>query len=184
MLFRIFGSKAELFEKAVFEPFAEFVSDFIARWEARGVESFSEQELAREYIQGLYEILREHRELLMAILSASAYGDGLVEWHAQERSPISEIHDRLQGLVRKISDQLGYEDLDAPVFTRVVFGTIVGVAALDDWLFPTRARISTPRVLDEVLALALCRLTKARGGGAPRRTTSRPDSGKAPRRTS
>src|SRR4029079_16975907 len=65
LLYRHFGSKVRLFEQAVLEPFERLVDTY--------VEGRAHDVPGRGDIEWLYDLLCEHRELIMALLAAQAY---------------------------------------------------------------------------------------------------------------
>ncbi len=70
LLFRHFGSKAGLFNEALVAPFTDFVDDFGTRWQSLIPEDTDEQELARDFAGRLYDVLTEHRGLLLTLVSS------------------------------------------------------------------------------------------------------------------
>jgi len=70
LLFRHFGSKAGLFNEALVQPFTDFVDDFGARWRSLVPEDTDEQELARDFVGRLYDVLTEHHGLLLTLVSS------------------------------------------------------------------------------------------------------------------
>lgn len=72
MLFRHFGSKAQLFEEAVFDPFVQFMDQYIAQYldVHRGDRPTSQ--LAYQYVTGIYALFVSHRDLLATMLSEHA----------------------------------------------------------------------------------------------------------------
>ncbi|BBZ01643.1 hypothetical protein MCHIJ_10800 [Mycolicibacterium chitae] len=75
LLFRHFGSKAGLFREALVLPFTNFVDEFGATWQAVVPEETDEKELARQFVGRLYDVLVDHRGLLLTLVAA----DGLSE---------------------------------------------------------------------------------------------------------
>ena len=61
MMYRHFITKEELFEQAVFAPFAEFVAEFEQRVE-RGL---SDEQLARDYVTMFFGFLWANRSALI-----------------------------------------------------------------------------------------------------------------------
>lgn len=75
LLFRNFGSKAGLFNEALVHPFTRFVDDFAATWQSVIPEETDEQELARLFVGRLYDVLTEHRGLLLTMVSSENLTD-------------------------------------------------------------------------------------------------------------
>jgi AcrR family transcriptional regulator len=70
LLFRNFGSKAGLFNEALVQPFTSFVDEFGTTWQSVVPEETDEQELARHFVGQLYDVLNEHRGLLLTLVSS------------------------------------------------------------------------------------------------------------------
>jgi AcrR family transcriptional regulator len=109
-LFRHFPAKADLFREAVVEPFAAFVSEYLAGWEARPPALPVESEV-HDFFSGLLDTLLAHRELVLAV----------------EASRFSEVQDDLDGLLAGLERILegqaagrGYA-FDAGLVARVMF---------------------------------------------------------------
>lgn len=72
MLFRHFGNKSQLFEEAVFDPFVQFLDDYIARYlDVHRAEKPTPQ-LAYQYVTGVYALFVSNRDLLATMLSERA----------------------------------------------------------------------------------------------------------------
>src|SRR5215831_18572933 len=67
LLFRHFGSKAALFREALVVPFTDFVADFEQTWRAVVPEETDEDALAGEFVGRLYDLLVEHRGLVVTL---------------------------------------------------------------------------------------------------------------------
>ena len=152
LLFRHFGNKATLFEKAAFEPFETFISEFVAAWRAR-TDPHTPDAPTREYIEGLYRLLRENRKLIIALLAADTFEDLVGKDTTNEpASTIGHFLDRLEEIVRIESERFGYEGLDHPLTTRAAFALVLGMATFDPWLFPVgKRRPSEARVFTEMV---------------------------------
>lgn len=132
LLFRNFGSKAALFEIAVLEPISEFVSDYADSWKMTGVEG-PEQRVAA-FVRGLYTMAKRDRTVLIAALARR-----LDRESADEPDVIDRVACTLQGL-RGVSDLERYEDVDPSAAVPAVLAMVLGVALLDDLLFPRGSR--------------------------------------------
>jgi AcrR family transcriptional regulator len=156
LLFRHFGTKASLFQKAILDPLSEFVSEYIAGTEAYMSTPHTPDLPTRHYVEGMYRRLRDNRELVMAAMAAHAFESGPAGDMAAASSPIGDLLDRLEGVVRHEAQFFGYDGLDVPVTTRVVFSMVMGMAVFDEWMFPPGARHPTEkRMIDEMVAFML-----------------------------
>lgn len=76
LLFRNFGSKAGLFREALVVPFTDFVDEFGRTWRAVVPEETDEDELARHFVGQLYDVIVEHRGLLLTLAASEAFSEG------------------------------------------------------------------------------------------------------------
>lgn len=74
LLFRHFGSKAGLFREALVLPFTSFVAEFGQTWRAVVPEQTNEEELARLFVGQLYDLLVEHRGLVLTLVASETLG--------------------------------------------------------------------------------------------------------------
>ncbi|AFM16731.1 transcriptional regulator [Mycolicibacterium chubuense NBB4] len=79
LLFRHFGSKADLFREALVVPFTDFVDDFGATWRSVVPEETSEEELSRQFVGRLYDVLVDHRGLVLTLVAADALTEEEIE---------------------------------------------------------------------------------------------------------
>jgi AcrR family transcriptional regulator len=75
LLFRNFGSKAALFRQALVVPFTTFVDDFAEAFRAVDPEVADEEEVARHFVGALFDLLVEHRGLVMTLWASDALSE-------------------------------------------------------------------------------------------------------------
>ncbi|MCV7258724.1 TetR/AcrR family transcriptional regulator [Mycobacterium shimoidei] len=75
LLFRHFGSKAGLFREALVLPFTNFVDEFGQTWRSVVPEETDEEELTRHFVGQLYDLLVEHRGLLVTLIASDTLSD-------------------------------------------------------------------------------------------------------------
>jgi AcrR family transcriptional regulator len=75
LLFRHFGSKAGLFREALVLPFTDFVDEFGRTWHALVPEETDEEELTRHFVGQLYDVLVEHRGLLLTLVASDGFDE-------------------------------------------------------------------------------------------------------------
>ncbi|ANI39278.1 TetR/AcrR family transcriptional regulator [Mycolicibacterium vaccae] len=75
LLFRHFGSKAGLFREALVLPFTTFLDEFRTTWQAVAPEETDEEELSRQFVGPLYDVLIEHQGLLLTLVAADGLSD-------------------------------------------------------------------------------------------------------------
>ena len=147
LLFRHFGTKANLFELAILDPFQGFMDDYVDGRPADLTDAPAPPEVpSRDYVATLYDLLSQNRELVMALLAARAY-----EIDLTAKPELSDALDRLQTVVEVELAQRGLEDVDVPVTIRVTFAMVVALAVFEDWLFPRDNRPSRERIVDEMV---------------------------------
>jgi AcrR family transcriptional regulator len=153
LLFRHFGSKAKVFERAVLDPINEFIHEYVEEWKSRPVEDHTADAVAYAYIEGFYRLLCEHRQLVLALVAAGAF-ESMPE--LVEASPLSTLLGELELVAGREADARGYAPFDVPVVTRIVAGMVMAMSLLDDWLFPPeQRRPADRRIVDEMVAFML-----------------------------
>jgi AcrR family transcriptional regulator len=75
LLFRHFGSKAGLFREALVLPFTNIVDEFSKTWQALVPEETDEDELARHFVEQVYDVVVEHRGLLLTLVASEAFSE-------------------------------------------------------------------------------------------------------------
>jgi AcrR family transcriptional regulator len=153
LLFTNFGSKAALFEIAVLEPISGFVSDYVTSWKTAGIEGLEQRVDA--FVRGLYTMAKRDRTVLLAALARRLDPEA-----AEEPDVIDHVASTLQGL-RGVSDLDRFADVDPSAAVAAVLGMVLGVALLDDLLFPRGSRRpSQERLITELEKFVLYGTTR------------------------
>lgn len=154
LVFRNFGSKANLFDEAVVAPFAGLIDTYVEGWERP--ESRTEREaLIGEFLEGLYDLARKHRRLLLDAVAQRQLGV----------SPSDDVLDHIARAVHRIVaiPTIGedYPAMDPAAAVSSVMGMIFGAALLDD-LFYARGtrRPSRRRIVNELTGTILRGITR------------------------
>ncbi|MGE2835688.1 TetR/AcrR family transcriptional regulator [Mycobacterium sp. SMC-4] len=79
LLFRHFGSKAGLFREALVTPFTTFLDDFRDTWRSVVPEETDEEDLSRQFVGRLYDVLVDHRGLVLTLVTADGLSDDDLE---------------------------------------------------------------------------------------------------------
>ncbi len=141
LIFRHFGNKVGLFRAAVVEPFRELIDDFVDSWEATYISnSLSTEDLTGAWIHALHDLMREHRDLVVALIAANSFD---AEGDDPEGGPLSDAFARpLERLERFTRREMAGRDLAAnpTVAVRATFGMVMSMAVFDDWFFSGVAR--------------------------------------------
>ena len=149
LLFRHFGTKAKLFERAILDPINDFIHDYVEQWRARTAADHTPEGISFAYVDGFYRLLSENRELVLALVTAQAY-ESIKELN--EASPLSRLMDELEQVAGREAELRGFE-FDVHIATRLVAGMVMSMALLDEWLFPTgKRRPSRQRIVNEMVA--------------------------------
>ncbi|WP_094285602.1 TetR/AcrR family transcriptional regulator [Mycobacterium lehmannii] len=152
LLFRHFGSKAGLFREALVLPFTDFVDDFGKTWQAVIPDKVTEEELTRQFVGRLYDVLIEHRGLLLTLVSSDGLTDDEIE-----SAGIADIR-RALTLLGQISAEgirlrgLRSDQPDLPAHSTVAM--IVGMVALRSTFFGNRPP-SREAIVDELVQAIL-----------------------------
>jgi AcrR family transcriptional regulator len=164
LLFRHYGTKAKLFERAILDPINEFVHNYVEQWKSRPAEDHTPEAIAYAYVDGFYRLLSENRELVLALVAAQAY-ESIAELNAA--SPLSNLMDQLEQVAGREAELRGFQ-FDVQIATRLVAGMVMSMALLDDWLFPTgKRRPSRQRIVNEMVEFMLHGLAHREAAGPP-----------------
>jgi AcrR family transcriptional regulator len=152
LLFRHFGTKAKLFERAILDPINDFIHQYVEQWRARTAADHTPEGISFAYVDGFYRLLSENRELVLALVTAQAY-ESIKELN--EASPLSRLMDELEQVAGREAELRGFE-FDVHISTRLVAGMVMSMALLDEWLFPSgKRRPSRQRIVNEMVAFML-----------------------------
>jgi AcrR family transcriptional regulator len=135
LIFRHFGNKVGLFRAAVVDPFRELIDNFVDSWEATYVaNSMSTEDLTAAWIHALHDLMREHRDLVVALIAANS----IDAEEDPEGPPLSDAFARpLERLERFTRREMAGRGLTAnpTVAVRATFGMVLSMAVFDDWFF-------------------------------------------------
>ena len=152
LLFRHFGSKAGLFREALVLPFTTFVDGFGQTWQAVVPEETDEEELSRLFVGQLYDVLVEHRGLLLTLVAS----DGLSEEEI-EGAGIADIRRALTVLSQISAEGMQIRGMqsdhpDLPAHSTVAM--IVGMVAMRSTFFGAKPP-SREAIVDELVQAIL-----------------------------
>jgi AcrR family transcriptional regulator len=151
LLFRHFGSKAGLFREALVLPFTTFVDGFGQTWQEIIPEETDEEELARQFVGRLYDVLVEHRGLLLTLVAS----DGLSE--EIQGAGIADIRRALSVLSQISAEGMQIRGIrsshpDLPAHSTVAM--IVGMVAMRSTFFGAKPP-SREAIVDELVQATL-----------------------------
>lgn len=131
LLFRHFGTKANLFQQTVFEPLNRYIRDFQKEHLERGDAAPGAEPETQDFIAGLHNLLANNRQLLMSAVAAEMFepevADGLRDNAA--------LHEYFSTAERYLEPNRVDYLVDLPLGVRLSFATALGVALFQDWLF-------------------------------------------------
>lgn len=168
LLFRHFGTKAGLFQEAIVDPTARVIADYLTQWEEQQEISRQDEEeswpdplerLIRVWVEGLFDVLSEHREQVRALLITNAHEVRATDGTSGLDSPVSQILDRLQELGKNEISARGYTGIDASIAVCLAFSLVLGVAVLDEVAFSSPLP-NREAVLDEIVTLVISGTTR------------------------
>jgi AcrR family transcriptional regulator len=158
VVFRNFGSKAELFETVILTPFTDFVDDWAARWDVSVAADSDPMEITCSFVKGFYELATEHREVLLTLIAARLRGGdpALAEVADRVSAKLSDSLRVMQDVLLRHGEARRLRDVDAPVSVAVTAGSVLSLVLLDDWLFPRhQRRPGKVRQIDETARMLL-----------------------------
>ena len=153
-LYRHFGSKAGLFREAVFEPFGNFIAEFSAKWSG-SPPAHTAADVLREYLEGLFRLLRANSAAAMTLLAARAHEPpGVAVADGQDRI-MREIIQPLEDLTRSEAEVFGYAGLNPAISTRASVSMVLAMALFKEWLFDEDTPATDDEIIDELQSMIL-----------------------------
>jgi AcrR family transcriptional regulator len=155
LIFRHFESKRKLFEEAILDPFNEFVAEYVETWRAQLGSPMRTSALIRQFVEGLYRLLRQHRGLIMVLAAADAFErEALADGNGD--SELSRHLDVVADILGAEAVPRGLFGLDVPVTVRTIVSMVIGMTVLEEWLLPAGNECVAPeQLLDEMVDQAL-----------------------------
>jgi AcrR family transcriptional regulator len=152
LLFRHFGSKAGLFREALVLPFTSIVDEFARTWQTLIPEETDEDELARHFVEQVYDVVVEHRGLLLTLVASEAFSEDEVA-----DAGIADIRRALgvRGQISVEGMQLrGMRSSQPDLPAHSTMAMIVGMVALRSTFFGTKPP-SRGAIVDELVQATL-----------------------------
>jgi AcrR family transcriptional regulator len=152
LLFRHFGSKAGLFREALVLPFTSFVDEFGRTWQSVIPEETDEEDLARHFVGQLYDVIVEHRGLLLTLAASEAFSEEEIA-----DAGIADIRRAIAVLGQISAEGMQLRGLrsnqpDLPAHSTVAM--IVGMVALRSTFFGEKSP-SREAIVDELVQATL-----------------------------
>lgn len=151
MIFRNFGSKAELFRQAVLEPFNRHLEQFSATWNSQLQDRVSDEEIFRLFISGLYDLALKHRNLLLALMAVSQFE---AEGRAGIDFNLMDLVSEGQRMLAVEAGSRGWPQIDFGLATKSTIAAILGIGLLDPWVnVEGSGHADRAEIIDELVAL-------------------------------
>jgi AcrR family transcriptional regulator len=150
LLYRHFGSKAGLFEEAILEPVNAFVGEFVERWRTEWDQTRPFHETVGAFMEGMYDLMQEHRSAVLALLAAEAFEDEM-NGQAHHRPLFGNLVADLEEIASVESKSRHY--LPEPALTtRVAVTLSVAMGLLEEFLFgpPESPSVTREAIINEM----------------------------------
>jgi AcrR family transcriptional regulator len=153
MVYRHFGSKANLFREAIFDPFNEFITRYTADWAPPPAENPDLPRNALQFVTVVHDALYEHRDLLIPLLwpSPADAGSGSTEY-------LNRLARRWFALMGQIMEaELAgprFRPFDRTLVGQLIIAMMLSTVIHDDWLFGPRPP-DRDRLLQEMVDFTL-----------------------------
>jgi AcrR family transcriptional regulator len=133
LVYRHFGSKQELYRRAVLQEFDQIVRTHLAEPPtdaAGGYAGAVEVEIGR-----LYDMFARNAGLLRSLIGTSTLENDPAAMITAGGSPLRPVFDRLEHVLRSAPSLELLTHIDVPVAVRVCVGFAMSVSLFDRWLF-------------------------------------------------
>lgn len=130
LIFRHFGTKAQLFEASVVEPFAK---ELLAL-----AESYDAERPSREFFARLFEFFRASRPAIMSMMSAGDYDTEVDVKALGKPGIITPLFASLEAVTLKDASRHGMTGVDVRMTTAISMATLLGMVVFDEWIFGKR----------------------------------------------
>jgi AcrR family transcriptional regulator len=135
LLFSNFGSKAELFQASIVDPFSALIADYTESW-VRAAPGWTPEKRIGLFVDGLLELGTRNRAIL---LSALAPRRGRPDPEAHLLDALARLFQGMEGLAELERELMDYR-IDPPVTIAAAAAMVLGFALLDELLFPAGTR--------------------------------------------
>jgi AcrR family transcriptional regulator len=151
-----FTSKSNLFQQAVVAPLTSFMDAFIEEWRSYADAPQDLEVVARRWIGGMYDLLRQHRQLVLALLMADAYESDVASSLSGKESPIAAIHTLTEEIMSTEYAKRGHVAPDLRLTVRLPFGVLLATAVFDGPVLAGMGRRpSRDTIVEEMVSLVI-----------------------------
>jgi AcrR family transcriptional regulator len=174
MVYRRFESKAKLFEATVLAPFNELISQYLDTYRPHPDPNASTEELARRFIEPFYDLMRERRDLVLALLAAAQFHDDFSDDGTLSLTGLRHLIELLEPQLQIESAARPLHGVDVPATMRVVMGMIMGMAIFEAWMQPEGNPVARDRLVDEMVKVSIYGITRPPGGAGGEAAAAKP----------
>lgn len=133
LLFKHFGSKANLFHATVFKAFNQHFAEFQRAHPVAEGDAAERLEVTRQYIGEVQIFFAQHSRLLMLLITSQSYDTDEVKGIVD----VKGLHDYLQTTATMIESRLEETPAVDPLLTAcIAFSTVLSCVLFKGWLFP------------------------------------------------
>jgi AcrR family transcriptional regulator len=158
VMYRHFPAKTDLFREVTLVPLIGAIEEFATSWRSQRNEPWTSYRLAREFLRDLYLNLVDHREALIALVSADGLDTDLVE---ELVVAINRLFDQVLLIGVYESERVGWYDREGlDLAVRQIAAMVFGAIAFDRWLLPPGATNDQDKFLDSLTQLAVWGLSR------------------------
>ncbi|MDT7558748.1 MAG: hypothetical protein QOC67_3841 [Pseudonocardiales bacterium] len=155
-LYRHFGTKSGLFQAAMLTPLTEFIEAYHEAWTDFPEDLPPEERLA-PFIRGFFPLVREHRGLLLALLTILAT-ERDQDAGADTASVANEFTDAIRGLHTVARTEFEERDWDGPdpaVTIAASAGMVIALVLHERLLLPDQTDTERERLPDAIVNLII-----------------------------
>jgi AcrR family transcriptional regulator len=158
VMYRHFPAKNDLFREVTLVPLIGAIEEFAASWRSQRGEPWNSYRLAEEFLRDLYLNLLDHREALVALVTAEGLDSDLVE---ELLGAINNLFDQVLLIGVYESERVGWYDREGlDLAIRQIAAMVFGTVAFDRWLLPPGATADQDRFLHSLTQLAVWGLSR------------------------
>jgi len=151
LLFKHFGSKAQLFKDTMFKPLGALFDRFLAAQPPPGDDPELQRSERLEYIGEVQDLLASHPRMFLSLVFAQSYQTGEIDGLAD----ISALHDYFTRSARQAASNLRSDPaIDPELLARISFTSMMACIVFQDWLFP-KGRWTPRQIRDSISAFVM-----------------------------
>jgi AcrR family transcriptional regulator len=162
LLFRHFGSKAALFNEVVFGPIRAFVLEW-EKFEATVGAGSTDEALAKHFVSGMYDLLKDNRGLIVTYLATSVFEPDVLE-NIDDLPAFLEVIQVMDRITDKRAENKprgsrSTAKTETRIHERINMGSVIAAALFDELIFAaTPARPTRDQIIDELARIAVASL--------------------------